>query len=156
MQKNYEENGMQAIDNAEFEETLSLVIELPREYFTDTALENLKRLIKSKGSLIKKALMVTDLPLEISDETVRFPWFANGLDAESVKAYTQLISALSEMAKTNQRVSTVEKSVENEKYAFRCFLLRLGFIGEEYKCSRKVLLKNLEGNSSFKSLEARE
>jgi len=156
MQKNYEENGMQAIDNAEFEETLSLVIELPREYFTDTALENLKRLIKSKGSLIKKALMVTDLPLEISDETVRFPWFANGTDAEAVKAYTQLISALSEMAKTNQRVSTVEKSVENEKYAFRCFLLRLGFIGEEYKCSRKVLLKNLEGNSSFKSLEARE
>jgi hypothetical protein len=41
--------------------------------------------------------------------------------------------------------------VENEKYTFRCFLLRLGFIGEEYKETRKVLLKNLSGSSAFKS-----
>lgn len=39
---------------------------------------------------------------------------------------------------------------ENEKYAFRCFLLRLGFIGQEYKTTRKVLMKNLEGNAAWK------
>ena len=44
-----------------------------------------------------------------------------------------------------------EKAVENEKYAFRCFLLRLGFIGAEYKTERKILLKNLTGSSTFKS-----
>ena len=38
-----------------------------------------------------------------------------------------------------------------EKYAFRCFLLRLGFIGNEYKAERKILLKNLSGNSSWKN-----
>jgi len=41
--------------------------------------------------------------------------------------------------------------VENEKYAFRCFLLRLGFIGAEYKIERKILLRNLTGSSAFKS-----
>ena len=42
---------------------------------------------------------------------------------------------------------------KNEKYAFRCFLLRLGFIGEEYKVERKILLKNLTGSSAFKNGE---
>jgi hypothetical protein len=50
-----------------------------------------------------------------------------------------------------KRISPTERSVENEKYAFRCFLLRLGFIGSEYKEARKVLLERLEGNSAFKS-----
>ena len=36
-------------------------------------------------------------------------------------------------------------------YAFRCFLLRLGFIGSEYKAERKILLKNLSGSSAFKN-----
>jgi hypothetical protein len=44
----------------------------------------------------------------------------------------------------------------DEKYAFRCFLLRLGFIGDEYKKSRKILLKNLSGSSAFKSGSAKE
>ena len=44
-----------------------------------------------------------------------------------------------------------EKAVDNEKYAFRCFLLRLGFIGADYKTDRKILLKNLEGSSAFKN-----
>jgi CRISPR/Cas system-associated protein endoribonuclease Cas2 len=48
-------------------------------------------------------------------------------------------------------VTATEKPTDNEKYAFRCFLLRLGFIGSEYKTYRKILLKNLTGNSAFKS-----
>ena len=49
-----------------------------------------------------------------------------------------------------RQVTATEKPVENEKYAFRCFLLRLGFIGSEYKAERKILLKNLTGSSAFK------
>lgn len=60
-------------------------------------------------------------------------------------------TALCEMAKTQQRVNATEKQVENEKYAFRCFLIRLGFVGSEYKTERKILLKNLSGNSAFKN-----
>ena len=54
------------------------------------------------------------------------------------------------MAKNSKRITAKERTVENEKYAFRCFLLRLGFIGDEYKASRKILLKNLDGNSAFR------
>ena len=49
-----------------------------------------------------------------------------------------------------KRVTASEREVENERYAFRCFLLRLGFIGDEYKSERKTLLKNLNGSSAFR------
>ena len=55
------------------------------------------------------------------------------------------------MSKEQKRITASEKEVENEKYAFRCFLLRLGFIGTEYKTDRKILLQNLSGSSAFKS-----
>jgi hypothetical protein len=72
------------------------------------------------------------------------------LDADEVKAYSHLIAALCEMSKNQKRISATEKAVDNEKYAFRCFLLRLGFIGNEYKTERKILLRNLSGSSAFK------
>ena len=72
-------------------------------------------------------------------------------DADAANAYLHFVHALCEMA--CNRISVQEREVENEKYAFRCFLLRLGFIGEEYKVERKILLKNLTGSSAFKNGE---
>jgi len=57
------------------------------------------------------------------------------------------------MSVEQKRITSREKSVTNEKYAFRCFLLRLGFIGDEYKQSRKLLLANLDGSSAFKAVK---
>lgn len=128
----------------------ALTIEMPRSSFTDTALENLSRLVESKGSLIKKALGITDLSILKGEEAVSFPWFPDASDPDAVKAYTHLVTALCEMAKTQKRVSATDKPVDNEKYAFRCFLLRLGFIGSEYKAERKILLSKLAGSSAFK------
>lgn len=54
------------------------------------------------------------------------------------------------MALNQKRIIAKEKPVDNDKYAFRCFLLRLGFIGEDYKAERKILLRNLSGSSAFK------
>ena len=51
----------------------------------------------------------------------------------------------------SKRITATEKPVDNEKYAFRCFLLRLGFIGSEHKTQRKILLRNLTGSSAFRS-----
>lgn len=127
-----------------------LTIEMPRSTFTDMALENLKRLVESKSSLIKKSLSADCTPIITGEETINFPWFQGELTSDEVKAYTHFVTALCEMAKTQQRVNATEKQVENEKYAFRCFLLRLGFVGSEYKKVRKILLKNLSGNSAFK------
>ncbi len=132
-------------------ETNRLTIELPRSAFTDVALENLKRLVESKSSLIKKALGADFIPIITNEETISFPWFQGELTSDEVKAYTHFVTALCEMAKTQQRVNAAEKQVENEKYAFRCFLLRLGFIGSDYKMERKILLSKLPGSSAFKS-----
>lgn len=130
---------------------IGLTVSLPRESFTDAALENLRKLVDAKAALIKKALAVESLPVEADGEKVSFPWFTDGQDGDSAKAYTHFITALCDMARKQKRVTAKERSEDNEKYAFRCFLLRLGFIGEEYKGERKVLLKNLSGNGSFKS-----
>lgn len=130
---------------------MGLTVAMPRESFTDAALENLRKLVDAKGSLIKKALAVGSLPIETDGEKVSFPWFAEGQDGESVKAYTHFIAALCDMARNQKRITAKEKPADNEKYAFRCFLLRLGFIGTEYKGERKILLKNLSGSSAFKN-----
>ena len=68
----------------------------------------------------------------------------------------KFITKLCEMAKNAKRVTAKEKESANPKYEFRCFLLRLGFIGDEYKADRKLLLKNLSGSSAFKSGKAKE
>lgn len=111
---------------------------------------NLTRLLEVKGGLIKKALGIEVTPIEIGEDRVSFPWFEDGLDADEVKAYSHFIAALCDMSRNQKRINATEKAVENEKYAFRCFLLRLGFIGNEYKIERKILLKNLTGSSAFK------
>ncbi len=73
-----------------------------------------------------------------------------------MRAYTDFISKLCEMAQKQKRAVAKEKPTENEKYAFRCFLMRLGMIGDAYKMSRKILLQNLTGSSAFKCGHRRE
>ena len=129
------------------DEPCAVCVSMPKSLFTDSNLENLKALIAAKGSLIKKALGVDDLPLEVTDMKVSFPWFPATPTPDEMKAYDTFICKLCEM----KRINATEKPTDNEKYAFRCFLLRLGFIGAEYKTARKILLKNLSGSSAFRN-----
>ncbi|MCW6662762.1 hypothetical protein NHG23_02530 [Aerococcaceae bacterium NML190073] len=107
--------------------------------------------MEAKAPLLKAALKTEELPIEITDEKVSFPWFTGDIDAEHCAAYTSLIAAMCQMAREAKRVTAKEKEAVNPKYEFRCFLLRLGFIGNEYKRNRKLLLENLSGSSAFKS-----
>lgn len=140
-----------AYGQPEDDEPERLIIEISLEGFTDTALENLDRLISSKAALIKKAIGAGALPVKRTETTLRFPWFCFGVEPEEVSAYSRFIGALCAAAKEQKRVTAKEKPVENEKFAFRVFLIRLGFLGDEYKAARKILLKNLSGNSAFKN-----
>ncbi|MBO6209969.1 MAG: virulence protein, partial [Schwartzia sp.] len=110
----------------------------------------------SKEGLIKKALGIDALPIMFKHEKISFPWFETQPDADVAKAAMEFIAALCRTAKTITRVTAKEHSVPNEKYAFRCFLLRLGFIGKEHKETRKVLLRNLSGNGSFRDGKKKE
>ena len=85
-------------------ESIRLIIQMPRSAFTNTALENLKGLVESKASLIKKALGTDSIPIIENEEIVAFPWFQGECSSDEVKAYTQFITALCEMAKKQTRV----------------------------------------------------
>lgn len=131
--------------------TEGLIIELPLDDFTKEDLEKLNNVLKAKGGLIKKAIGADNLEVKLTKDKIVFPWFTKLPEFEEITGYTIFLEKLVKLIKTKKRTSYKEKQVENEKYAFRCFLLSLGFIGDEYKEARKILLKNLEGSSAFKN-----
>ena len=134
----------------------SLSISLSRSLFTETALQNLDALLLSKGRLIRHAFDIREATYTLTDDRITFAWLHGTITDETAKAYAEFISMLCLMARTQKRVTAKEKIVDNEKYAFRCFLLRLGMIGSAYKESRKILLQNLTGSSAFKSGHRKE
>ena len=113
-------------------------------------LSRIEKIFENKGDLIKKALGVSSLEIEEDEEKVSFPWFEN-IDSEHLMTYTKFIEALCKMSINAKRINESSKEVINEKYAFRCFLLRLGFIGDEFKKDRKILLEKLSGSSAFRN-----
>jgi hypothetical protein len=131
-----------------------LEIQMPIEMFTEKGLENLKRLVHAKGDLIKKAIGTDELPLNFEEETIGFPWFPLKGDADEVEHHEKFIEALCRMAINQKRVTAKAVKSENEKYDFRCFLLRLGFIGDDHKAFRRYYLRNLSGNAAFKRVKS--
>jgi hypothetical protein len=136
-------------DEGEEYEGTGLAIQMPM--MTGDEISRLEALIESKESLIKKAIGTDSLVVGEKDGKLDFPWFKADTTPEEIKAYMDFVTALCRMAKEAKRVTGKDKPVENEKYAFRCFLLRLGFIGDDYKQSRKILLQNFSGSSAWKS-----
>lgn len=134
----------------------ALTIEISLAGFDENSLANLDNLIKSKGWLIKKALGIEELPIKVGEASMKFPWFKKMPDSDECQAFTDFIGKLAEHSKKQKRISSKAKEVANEKYAFRCFLLRLGFIGPEYKLQRKILLSKLNGNTAFKAVRPAE
>ena len=147
------ERGFQ--DDAEVTEEVpvqedKLTIGIPRESLTDTELENLQKIIANRQTLFQRAFRMDSTEIEITEEKINFTWFPYTTDSDEMAAYTQFISRLCDMARDAKRVSSKPTETDNDKYAFRGFLLRLGFIGKEYKTARKILLRNLTGNSAFR------
>lgn len=124
-------------------------VEVSKEGFTATALDNLKKIVASKAELFKKAIGTDTLEIVITEDRVQFPWFTlHGLEGEA-DAYTKLIVGICDMAKRQKRVVARERPITNYKFTMRVFLIRLGFIGPEYQAARTLLLRNLTGNSSW-------
>lgn len=137
--------------NPEGDKPENLTIEIPRSALSDAAYLNLQKIIASKANLLKQSLETETLEIKETAEKLCFPWFTlhDGLYGEA-DAYTKLITSMVEMAKKQKRVVATERPLENAKFAMRLFLIRLGFIGDEYKTARKILLRNLSGNSSWR------
>ena len=144
---------IEALKKAGFIAEGSAAVTFSKEGYMETTLENISNLIKSKESLLKKALGIDEDILVTGTETeISFAFYAATLKADELLAYIALTWKLSEQAKTQKYANPKEKPAENEKYAFRCFLLRLGFIGDIFKNERKALLARLEGNGAFRQM----
>lgn len=130
----------------------TLTIEMPLDGFTPEKLDILCRMVAAKETLLKTALGAEALPIQVCEDSIRFPWFQseNILTADEVEAYTTFISLLCTTAKEKKRVNGKEKQSDSSpKFLMRVFLLSLGGIGAEYKNMRKVLLSKLTGSSAW-------
>jgi hypothetical protein len=152
------ENGMSA---SEVPDTIT--IELPS---TNVMPGMLKALLNSKNSLIEAALgedcawereygtdglPLCDLPIEFdeSEGKVKFEWLRFGTDADTVKAWSAFLAAAVKFSKGVKRVMAKDAAVENEKFAFRTFMVKIGMNDAENKAWRRQLCRKLKGDSAF-------
>lgn len=91
----------------------------------------------------------SDLDFDVAEKTVSFSFSNASVDFNDVAAFIALCWQINEQGKRQKFTSTKQKEVENDKYAMRCFLLKLGFVGEAFKVERKVLLAKLDGNAAY-------
>lgn len=136
-------------------EPKKIVIELPGSYLDEAELGRVRAIVASKASVLKKALETDDLSIERNEDKICFPWFTDhGIDGET-KAYMQLVSGIAKRAKMLTRVTATESVSENDKFTMRLFLVSLNFKGTEYAFARKFLIRNLTGNSGWRTEEAK-
>ena len=125
-------------------------ISMSRDFFDERTLNKLDRTIENKGELFKMAFKTDDLSYKVTDDRVTFDWFPfSGEEGEGL-AYSNFIDLLTKSLKDQKRVNASKTQTENPKFAMRVYLIRLGMVGDEYKQTRKILLRNLEGSSAFR------
>ena len=130
-------------------EAHNFTVSIPRSSLSDTALDNLQKMVDAKETLFKKSIGTDSLEIGITDDQIDFPWFTAKEPAVE-QAYTHFITLLCDRARKAKRVTAKERDVENERYAMRGFLLQIGAIGKEYSVMRKVLMDGLSGSAAFR------
>lgn len=93
--------------------------------------------------------------ITFADGKINF-FFPYNTEPEHIGAYMQLSSLMVKTAKEQTRVRAEKCKDTNEKYTFRVWLMRIGMMGDEYKAARRILLKNLKGNTAFRTVEQKE
>ena len=142
--------GYDVPDTTEPEST-KLTVQMPADFFTEHTLSNLRQICENKATLFKVAFQTDSLDIIPSDEKVEFPWFKVEQDGDADACCT-FISMLCEFAKNQSRINRKPDTSDNPKYTMRCFLIRLEMVGAEFKTTRKVILRNLTGNSAFRKV----
>ena len=128
------------------------IVSVPAHDFDRRIEANLDKLLAAKGGLIMAALGVDRLQYSEDHGYLAFDLYDREPEQKELIACAHLLNALYNTAREQVRVTAkAQADIENPKYAMRCFLLKLGFIGPEYKETRSVLLSRLPGNGSFKS-----
>lgn len=127
-----------------------LTVSIPRAKLPDDALSHLRAIVSNKEELFKRALLADTLPIEVTDEEVSFPWFTlSGIDGEA-EAYAQFITYLCKMAVEQKRVQDKPYDGDNDRFAMRIFMVRMGMKGKQFDLARKLMRKHLTGNSGWR------
>lgn len=130
-------------------ESNKLTVQMPIDSLSEPTINRIRRIIENKGELFKAAFKTDSLDIVKTEKTVDFPWFTVEQDGDA-EAYCTFISMLCDFAKNLKRINYKPDVSDNEKYTFRCFLIRMGLVGDNFKAARKVLLRNLSGSSAFR------
>lgn len=130
-------------------ESNKLTVQMPIDSLSEPTINRIRRIIENKGELFKSAFKTDSLDILKTEKTVDFPWFTVEQDGDA-EAYSTFISMLCEFAKNLNRINYKPDTSDNEKYAFRCFLIRMGLVGDDFKAARKALLRNLTGSSAYR------
>lgn len=101
-----------------------------------------------------KGLECGGINFDFNNMIIKYGFYKPDLNVDTIKTYEALSILIDEQSRKLKHASSKQKEVDNDKYAMRCWLLRLGMIGDEYKTTRKILLEKLTGNSSFRTDEA--
>ena len=127
-----------------------LTISIPRGKLPDDALARLRTMVSNKEVLFKRALLADALPIEVSETEVSFPWFTlTGMEGEAA-AYTLFITYLCKMAAEQTRVLDKPYDGDNDRFAMRIFMVRLGMKGAQFALARKLMMQHLTGNSGWR------
>jgi predicted transcriptional regulator len=145
------ENAPEAEEPIETDTIDRLTIEYPLTNFSPEKLDNLIKLVESKGALIKQVLEIEERPIKVLNDRIAFPWFSADADGSNVNAYAQFISALCETAIKKRRVSAKPQAAhDNPRFQMRIFLVSLGLIGGEFDHCRKLMMRGLPGDSGHR------
>ena len=149
--KGYNIPAIEDETTASEDEENRMTVEMPLELVDESTIDRLRKIVENKGELFKEAFKTDSLDIIVDEDKVCFPWFTVE-HYDDTNAYCTFISLLCEFAKNQRRINNKPDTSDNPKYTMRCYLLRLGMIGAEYKDTRKVLLRNLSGSSAFRKV----
>lgn len=122
------------------------------ERFIEALMEAAPETVEDFMAVVEKVdANSTNTGLEFLPDGISFSGFPAVEDAEVIRAYMDLASLMNQMSIKQKRVQATAIETDNEKYAFRTWLMRLGMMGEKYKNTRKHLLANLPGNCAFRT-----
>lgn len=145
-------NLVGALGEQDFAAEGTLTVTIFPDGFDPGCLHNIEAILSGKATLIRRALGAqTDPFVQPAEDGFRFPFFPAAATSSAVLAAVQLSALAASQAASQRQVRTKDRPVANEKYAMRCFLLRIGMIGPEYAVARRELLGRLSGDGSFKS-----
>ena len=133
----------------------SITVPMPsKELISETLFETrLTKVLNAKAKLLKKAFKTNSVGFVIKDDNITFNWLKGDADPLMIQATMKFVSALVKLISEGKSVKFRERVLHSEKYAMRCFLVRLGFVGDEFKQDRRMLVQNLTGSSSFRLKE---